>query len=110
MAAIFEREPELLEVIYLAVEDNADIARFVVNRLPATGKINDAQPAHSKDCSVASEHSLGVWTTVSKRFHHPANTPLLHRAVRADYATNAAHGFISPIDGCGVSSPAGYCY
>jgi hypothetical protein len=58
---------------------------------------------------VANEHSFIVGSAVSERVHHPTNAPLGHRAASADYATNAAHEFISPFAACAVSLAAASC-
>src|ERR1700674_1465521 len=97
VALALELDAQLRKIIYLAVEDNSDIARFVVNGLMASGKIHDAQPAHTKDRSGACEHSFVVRPTMDERVHHFADAPLGERAVCTDYATNAAHRVISPV-------------
>src|SRR5579872_3857609 len=97
MAAALELDAQRRKIIYLAVEDDSDIACFVVNGLVASGKIHDAEPAHTKDRSGAGEHSLVVRATTDERVHHFADAELGERAVRADYATDAAHRVISPL-------------
>src|SRR5579872_5762192 len=96
MAAALELDAQRRKIIYLAVEDDSDIACFVVNGLVASGKIHDAEPAHTKDRSGAGEHSLVVRATTDERVHHFADAALGERAVRTDYATDAAHRVIVP--------------
>src|ERR1700719_1104426 len=97
MAAALELAAQLRKIIYLSVEHNADIARFVVNGLMAPGEIHDAEPARTKNHSGAGKHSFVVRPTMDERVHHFADAPLSQRAVCADYATNAAHRVISPV-------------
>ena len=43
MAAILELDAQLRKIVDLAVKNDSDIARFVVNRLTAAGEIDDAR-------------------------------------------------------------------
>src|ERR1700730_18093133 len=70
MAAALELDAQLRKIIYLAVEHNAEIARFVVNGLMASGEIDDAEPARTKDRSGAGEHPFVVRPTMDERVHH----------------------------------------
>ncbi len=48
MTAVLELLAEILEVVDLAVEDDADGAVFVVDRLVAAGDVDDGQAAHAQ--------------------------------------------------------------
>src|SRR5258708_1768184 len=48
MTARFESATQFLVVIDLPVEDNRDVACFVEYGLAPSGKVNDAETAHSK--------------------------------------------------------------
>src|SRR5438309_10068452 len=97
MPVFLESKAQLRKIVDLAIEHHGDIARFVVNGLMASGKIDDAEPAQTEDCSRADEHTLIVRSTMDERVHHLSDPLLSHCAVGADYATNAAHEVIPPV-------------
>ena len=60
MATSLELQAQLPKIIDLAIQDNAEVARFVVNGLMASREINDAEAAHAKNCAVTGKHTFGV--------------------------------------------------
>jgi hypothetical protein len=68
----FERLAQLPEVVDLAVEDNSDIACFVEYGLVTSGKVNDAQAAHSERDGWSNQKPVFVRATMPKSLHHPA--------------------------------------
>ena len=66
-----ELRAQLPVVVDLAVEDHANRAVFVADRLVAAGKVDDAQPAHAERRAVADEHALVVWAAVTDDVTHP---------------------------------------
>src|SRR4030095_11500740 len=87
--------PEFRVVIYLFVEDDADLAIGRPHRLHAAGKVDDAQAA------VAEKHSpvpidpmsLCVGSTMPNRIRHPLQVGAFTRANEARYSAHAAGTF-----------------
>ena len=101
----FERQPQLLKVINLAVKYDGDILFFVENRLVAAGEVNDTQAAHPHRRSPRSEARPGrsnkqpfvVGPAMPHSRHHPADDGLCHIASRAPHdPTDATHAITLP--------------
>src|SRR5580765_1445407 len=97
MAATLQCGAQLQEIIDLAVKGDSDIARFVVNRLLAAGKIDDAETPDAKNDLRAVQDSFPIGAAVHKRVHHLSNALRHDFPVCADHSANAAHLVIAPV-------------
>ena len=70
--ALAEVIRELAVVVYLTVEYHRDAAVFVGDRLRTAFDIDDGETPMSERDWPAREHSFAIWTTMTKRRHHPA--------------------------------------
>src|SRR5258707_4526 len=106
MTAVLELLAEILEVVDLTVEDDADGAVFVVDRLIAAGDVDDGQAAHAQADIVRPEETFAVGTAVQQ--------PVVHRLQRgaigaqgAQHAGDAAHRYGDRIAGANAQTPTG---
>src|SRR5207237_9116270 len=89
MAALFQARAKVRKIIYLAIEYNADFARFVVIGLTAASEVDNAQPAHTEDHSGARVHSFIVGYAADERVHHRTQPIFGDRAVLTVYHTHS---------------------
>jgi hypothetical protein len=71
-----------------------------VNRLPAAGQVNDAQPPHAEPYRAARINALIVRTTVNDGLaHSPHFGGIDNIAGPTDHTSYSAHGFTSNASG-----------
>jgi len=92
MAAGFERPAQLPEIIYLAVEDDGDVAALVEDGLAASGKINDAEAAHPDGGARHGKQPIFVRAAMAQRRHHaPRDSFRLRATFHSDDAADSTH-------------------
>ena len=90
--------PELDIVVDLAVEDDDHAAIFIRDRLPPTGNIDDAQPAHA-ECELAIDiHALIIRPAMADYTQHASESFRRNWLLIgvAEGTANAAHEMDSP--------------
>src|SRR5437588_12751232 len=94
MAAGFELDAQLLEIVNLAVEDDDDVAVFVGHRLMAQGReVDDRQPAVAETDRSIGIAAFAIGTTVRDDVGHALEEIGGHRfALAIANANNATHG------------------
>ena len=78
-----------------AVEDDGDVAVFVVDRLPAIGEADDAEPAQRHAHARPQEEAVFVRAAVVQGLGHSLQHGWLDglRSVQVDDPCDTAHGF-----------------
>jgi hypothetical protein len=92
----FEISAQFQKVINFSIENNPDGPVFIVNGLPASGDINDAQPPHPETDWPVGVDTFVVRSAVNDGLAHPTNIVCVDRLIRPpDYARYATQGFTS---------------
>jgi len=90
VTALLELRPQVLEVVDLAVEDDAHLAVLVVDGLIATHDVDNREPPHRQPNIVIPEHTLAIGAAMMQRIVHPQQRGAV-RSQRAHDAADAAH-------------------
>jgi hypothetical protein len=98
VAAFFYFGAEGLEIVYLAVESDPHIARFVRERLmPGRAEVDDGQPRVAQPYAAVDPYTCIIRPTMANRLHHPIQAGWINRGtVEMNDAANAAHVFGQP--------------
>jgi hypothetical protein len=93
MAAAFQFVAKTGKIINFAVEDYPDGSIFVEDGLVASGKVNDAEPAHSQPGVILDEDAFVIRTAIHDRLAHAVDRLFVNSAlVFLSYnPSNAAH-------------------
>ena len=97
MSFLFEFPPQFAEVVDLPVEDDANCAVLVGDRLIAVGEVDDRQSAMCKPHASVGPDALCVGTTMRNRARHPTKKTFVDGAIRVleKYSGDSAHCSIS---------------
>jgi hypothetical protein len=75
MALLFQLCPQFHKIVYFAIEYDPEGAVFVVERLIACVKVNDAKPAKAQRDAGIAIIPVAVWTAVDQAVRHFRNDP-----------------------------------
>jgi hypothetical protein len=83
--AAFEVSPQVVEVVDLAVEYDADRAVLVEDRLVPACDVDDGEAAHGEACVLVQVESLAIGPAVPKRRVHALKDIALSRCAKRAY-------------------------
>src|SRR5579863_943975 len=97
MAATFEFQSKLTEVVNLPVVDDAEGSIFVEYRLVTAGKVNDAETTYAQPGAIFDENTFIIRPPMNNTLTHPVNPSGLNSvALRVDHPRDSAHVICSP--------------
>src|SRR5467141_3580843 len=84
---------EFLIVIYLAVEYDPDCVVFIAQRLMATRKVNNREPAKSQAQRTGCKEPFVIWSTMKDRARHLLEKRERHNSspIRHQFSADPAH-------------------
>src|SRR5437899_12148968 len=76
-----EARPQFGKVINLSIKNDPDRSVFVMDWLPASGKIDDAQPTHAQASTAVDIDPLVIRSTMHDRLAHAMDVCRIDSAV-----------------------------